>query len=261
MRLEAQDIVKRFGEVTVLDGVSLVAEPGKVTGLIGPNGSGKSTLFDTITGVVPRDAGTVRLDAEVIEGGLADFARRGLVRTFQVPRLGRRLTVLENLMLAAPDGAGESVLRLLSPWHRRRVREDELARRDAALAMLAELGLEHLAEEYAGVLSGGQQKLLTLGIVLMLDPPALLLDEPTAGVNPTLIERILELLKARCTAGRTTLIIEHNIPAIASLCETVYVLDVGRIIARGTPTEVSRDERVIDAYLGRRHAERSEADA
>jgi ABC-type branched-subunit amino acid transport system ATPase component len=261
MRLSADGMVKRYGEVTVLDGVSIEAPPGEVTGLIGPNGSGKSTLFDVITGVVPRDAGTVTLDGVEIDGGIATFARRGVVRTFQVPRVARRMTVLENLMAAAPAAEGEHFLRVLSPFHVARVRRDEHERRDRSFALLQELRLEHLAEEYAEVLSGGQLKLLSIGIALMLDPQALLLDEPTAGVNPVLIERILAILVARAEAGRTTLLIEHNIPAIAEVCRTVHVLDAGRMIASGTPAEVQSDECVLDAYIGRRrpHAERRPA--
>jgi ABC-type branched-subunit amino acid transport system ATPase component len=249
-------MVKRFGEVTVLDGVSIEAPPGQVTGLIGPNGSGKSTLFDVITGVVPRDGGTVTLDGVELDGGVATFARHGVVRTFQVPRVARRMTVLENLMVAAPAAEGERFLRLLSPLHAARVRRDERERRDRSLELLGELGLEHLAEEYAEVLSGGQLKLLSIGIALMMDPRALLLDEPTAGVNPVLIARILEILAARSAAGRTTLLIEHNLPAIAEVCATVHVLDAGRIIATGSPAEVQSDDRVLDAYIGRRRAHR-----
>jgi ABC-type branched-subunit amino acid transport system ATPase component len=168
------------------------------------------------------------------------------------------MTVLENLMAAPPAAEGERFLRVLSPLHAGRIRRDERERRDRSLALLQELGLEHVAEEYAEVLSGGQLKLLSLGIALMLDPQALLLDEPTAGVNPVLISRILAILAARAQTGRTTLLIEHNIPAIAEVCETVHVLDAGRIIASGQPAEVQRDERVLDAYIGRRraHAER-----
>ncbi len=256
MRLKADGIVKRFGAVTVLDGVSIEATPGAVTGLIGPNGSGKSTLFDVITGVVPGDGGTVSLDGEPFTGGLAKLTRSGVVRTFQVPRVALHMTVLENLMAAPRDGAGERLTRLLSPFAVKRVRADERERRDRALALAAELNLERMADEYAEVLSGGQLKLLSIGIALMTEPSVLLLDEPTAGVNPVVTARILDLLRARSRDGGATLVIEHNIPALSEVCELVHVLDAGRIIASGTPELVRRDERVVDAYIGRRRPQR-----
>ena len=253
MLLSVDHVVKRFGDLGVLNGVSLVAAPGQVTGLIGPNGSGKTMLFDVISGFVPKDGGRVMLD-----GGLLDdvnpheLACRGLVRTFQIPRVARRMTLLENLMVAPARGEGESILRLFSPFHTRRIRRDEQDRRSRAWRLLAALGLERRANDFAEVLSGGQLKLLSIGIALMTDPETLLLDEPTAGVNPVLIERILGVLAARRDEGRTTLIIEHNIQIISDICDRVYVLDVGEIIASGSPSEVRSNERVIGAYLGRR---------
>ncbi|HLA23869.1 MAG TPA: ABC transporter ATP-binding protein [bacterium] len=257
MLLSIDRIVKRFGAVTVLGGVSLVAAPAAVTGLIGPNGSGKTTLFDVITGFVAKDAGRVLLDGVPLDGARPhELAHRGLIRTFQVPRVARRMTLLENLMVAPARGEGESILRLFSPFHAQRIRQDEHDRLERAWRLLAALGLERHANDLAEVLSGGEMKLLSIGIALMTDPNTLLLDEPTAGVNPVLIERILKVLAAGRDEGRTTLIIEHNIAVISEICDTVYVLDVGEIIASGSPSEVRRDERVIAAYLGRRHRER-----
>ncbi len=252
MLLSVDRIVKRFGSVTVLNGISLIAQPGTVTGLIGPNGSGKSTLFDVITGLVPKDGGHVLLDEVPVNGAAPhELACRGLVRTFQVPRVARHMTLLENLMVAPARGEGESILRLFSPLHTRRIRRDERERLERAWRLLKVLGLERHANDFAEVLSGGQVKLLSIGIALMTGPNTLLLDEPTAGVNPVLIQRILEVLAARRNEGRTTLIIEHNIPVISEICDRVYVLHAGEIIASGPPSEVHSDERVIRAYLGR----------
>ena len=232
---------------------------GSVTGLIGPNGSGKSTAFDVITGFAPADAGEVRLDDERIESSSPyGVARRGMARTFQVPRVARQMTVLENLMVAPPAGAGESLARLFSPFHIRQIRADEAARLERAWNLVKVIGLDRHANDLAGVLSGGQLKLLAAGIVEMLDPRVLLLDEPTAGVHPALIEHILALIEQRRQRQRTTFIIEHNIGVISRVCDSVYVLDIGQIIAHGLPSEIQNNEDVIAAYLGR-HAERSEA--
>jgi ABC-type branched-subunit amino acid transport system ATPase component len=253
MRLSASEIVKRYGEVTVLDRVSLDVQSGSVTGLIGPNGSGKSTLFDVVTAFVSRDSGEVRVDDRVIDAKQPhELSSLGVVRTFQVPRVARRMTLVENLMAAPPSGAGESLFRLFSPFHVKRIRGDERERRDRAWDTLSTLGLDHHGNDFAEILSGGQLKLLSIGIASMIEPEALLLDEPTAGVNPVLIDRILGLLAERRARGKTTFIIEHNIPVVSEICDTIYVLDVGRIIAAGTPDEVRSDDRVIDAYLGKR---------
>lgn len=253
MLLSVDRVDKRFGDLPVLRDVSLVAHPGQVTGLIGPNGSGKTTLFDVITGFVLKDDGQVLLDGLALDGVKShELACRGLVRTFQIPRVARRMTLLENLMVAPARGEGESILRLFSPFHARRIRQDEQDRLGRAWELLAALGLERHANDFAEVLSGGQLKLLSIGIALMTDAQTLLLDEPTAGVNPILIGRILKVLATRRDEGRTTLIIEHNIQIISEVCDRVYVLDVGEIIASGSPGEVRNNERVISAYLGRR---------
>lgn len=253
MRLSAEELVKSYGELTVLDRVSIDVPDAQIVGLIGPNGSGKSTLFDVVTGIVPKEGGKVLLDGDEIESiSTSGLAAKGVVRTFQVPRVARRMTVLENLMVAPLAGQGEKMWRLFSPLHWPRVRRDERARLDAAREILVQLDLEPKANEFAEVLSGGQLKLLAIGIALMMKPETLLLDEPTAGVNPRLIDRILEVLAARKTSGRATLIIEHNIAVIAETCDHVYVLDAGHVIALGTPDQVRSNPRVVAAYLGQR---------
>jgi branched-chain amino acid transport system ATP-binding protein len=256
IQLSVVNVEKRFGSAQILNEVSLNVESGSITGLIGPNGSGKSTLFDVISGFEPADAGDVLLDGQTLRG-LAPYvvSRRGLARTFQVPRFARGITVLENLMTVPHDGEGEGVLRLVSPFHRTRIRRDERARLERAEGLLDTLGLSLHANALAGELSGGQSKLLSLAMTEMMNPPVLLLDEPTAGVHPIVIEHIVALLRERARTGRTTLVIEHNISVIARICESVYVLDIGRVIAHGAPTEVQRNQDVISAYLGRRSRE------
>lgn len=253
MQLSARDIMKRYGELVVLDHVSIAIEDDRVVGLIGPNGSGKSTLFDVLTGIVERDSGEIALDGDPLSRIAPSWLpTRGVVRTFQVPRVARRMTVLENLMVAPLAGHGEKVWRLFSPLHMLHIRRDERKRLEAAQAILRRLGLERMGNEFAEVLSGGQLKLLSIGIALMMEPQILLLDEPTAGVNPRLIDRILDILAERKREGKATMIIEHNIAVIAETCDDVYVLDAGRIIARGRPDEIRRNDQVVAAYLGQR---------
>jgi ABC-type branched-subunit amino acid transport system ATPase component len=257
MLLTVEEVVKHFGGVRALNGVSLTAAPGSVTGIIGPNGSGKSTLFDVITGIVSKDSGQVMLDGMPVDTARPELVvGQGITRTFQVPRVVRRLTVLENLMLVPSKAQGESVLRLFSPWHVRRLKADEAQRLKTSWEMAETLGLDGLANDLAGTLSGGQLKLLSTGMAFMMAPPVMLLDEATAGVNPVLIERILDLLSTRREMGLTTVVIEHNMYVMASICDTVYVLDAGEIIAHGTPDEVREDQKVVDAYLGLRLGQR-----
>jgi ABC-type branched-subunit amino acid transport system ATPase component len=249
--LRIENLTKRFGGVVALNEVSMSVPRGEITGLIGPNGSGKSTLFDVATGVVPRDSGHVWLDGAPLDDLPLDrIARRGLVRSFQVPRLAKRLTVLDHLMMAAPEGVGESFFRLVAPWSFRSVRRDEAERREAALEMLETLQLSRMRDHRAAALSGGQQKLLTLGVALMTRPSTLLLDEPVAGVNARIIDVIMDLLRKVRDEGVTILIIEHNMSVMWEICSTLYAMHLGRIIAHGVPAEMQRDVAVIDAYLG-----------
>jgi ABC-type branched-subunit amino acid transport system ATPase component len=250
--LRIEHLSKSFGGLQALEDVSIEAPLGHVTGLIGPNGSGKSTLFDTATGVVPMDHGHIEFDGKPVKTPRLDImARRGVLRTFQVPRVAAGLTVLEHLMLAPTSGSSESYLELLAPWAVRRLREDRSRRLEAAQEMAATLGLRKVRNDLAGSLSGGQLKLLTLGVVLMVRPRMLLLDEPLAGVNERVIEVIVQLLRRQCAEGTGILLIEHNMSVMWEACSTIYAMSQGRIIAHGHPQEVRRDPLVGSAYLGR----------
>ena len=244
-------VSKRFGGVQALKDVTMQIPRGRVTGLIGPNGSGKSTLFDVVSGVVPLDSGRVYLEENEIDNRRPDLAaRQGIIRTFQIPRIARQMTVLENLLFARMNQQGEHLIKLFTPGAQSSLRHEGEILLKEAITILELLDLRHMANEYAGILSGGQLKLLSVGLVLMANPEVMLLDEPTAGVNPILIRRIMYTLAELRTRGRTLLIIEHNMQVIAEACETVYVLNAGEIIANGSPHEVRLNRAVIAAYLG-----------
>jgi ABC-type branched-subunit amino acid transport system ATPase component len=247
--LTAADVTVAFGGFQALKGVALEAAPGSIVGLVGPNGSGKSTLLNVVAGTQLPDRGEVRLDGRVLPLGRPDrVAALGIGRTFQVPRLARRLTVLQNLLVGSRDQPGEDLAQLL--LRPGRVRRQERANLAAARAILARLGLEPKANDPAGLLSGGQQKLLSMGMLLMADPAVLLLDEPAAGVNPVLIEQQVAFLRGLRDEGRTIVLIEHNMEMVADLCDRVYVLDAGEVIAEGTPAAIRSDARVMRSYLG-----------
>lgn len=247
--LSISDVRVAFGGVAALDGVGLAVAPGQVVGLVGPNGSGKSTLLNVVAGVIVPDGGSVTLDGTPLPFGRPEeAAARGIARTFQIPRLARRLTVAQNVLAGARDQPGERLLDLL--LRRRRVREAERRTTVRAFDILRRLGLDHLADHPAGGLSGGQQKLLSMGTALMADPMLMLLDEPAAGVNPVLIEQEIRFIRGLAAEGRGILVIEHNMEMISNICDTVVVLDAGVVIARGTPAEIRRDRTVMRSYLG-----------
>ncbi len=251
--LRADRLVKRFGGNTAVDGMSLDVNRGEIVGLIGPNGAGKSTFFDLLAGTHRADSGRILLDGAPIER-LSPERRvaHGLGRTFQIPRPFATLSVVENVMVGAQGQAGE---RLLPNWLQPgRIAREEKANHDRAMELVDFVGLTRLAREPARVLSGGQRKLLELARALMAEPSVLLLDEPAAGVNPTLLETIVERIKDLNRAGTTILVIEHNMDMVARLCGRVYVMAAGRLLAEGAPDAVARDEGVIDAYLGGRAA-------
>jgi ABC-type branched-subunit amino acid transport system ATPase component len=252
--LEVQGVSKSFEALAALQNVSLEVGQARIVGLIGPNGSGKSTLFDIISGFQRADAGRVTFrGARIDHRPPHAIAQAGLMRTFQLSEGGQRLTAIENLLAAAQDqaeanlpGAVLGLARLI------RTERANLAR---AREVLRLLGLMQVANEYVGNLSGGQRKLVDLGRILMARPALCLLDEPTAGVNPALIEVILEALRVMWRdEGITLLIVEHNMQVVSAICETVYVLDAGVVIADGTPESIQRDERVLSSYLGRPRA-------
>jgi len=230
--LAVDGVRKSFGGVAAVNGVSLALESGRIYGLIGPNGSGKTTLFNCITGLEPIDAGEVRFRDERIDGlKPSQIARRGVGRTFQMIRVFPELSALENLLVVTRGARGEA---------ERRGRE-----------MLEFVKLERLADEYAGNLSYGQQKLVEFVRVLMTDPALILLDEPAAGVNRTLLNDLLAAVARLRDEGRTILLVEHDMKVVMGLCETVFVLDHGEKIAEGAPGLIQADARVIEAYFGR----------
>jgi ABC-type branched-subunit amino acid transport system ATPase component len=238
--LEIEGLTKRFGGVTAVDECSFAVPAGSVTALVGPNGSGKTTAFNLITGYARRDAGSIRFDGATVRSpDPVRLARRGLTRTFQQARVFAELTLVENMVAA-----------LQQPWRtafRRAVRPRE---RERALELLDEFGLLRLAQERAGNLSYGQKKLLEFAAVLMGDPQLVLLDEPTAGVNPVLVEQIERRIGELNARGLTFLVVEHNMNLVMRLCDPVVVLDHGTKLAEGHPDAVRTDQRVLDAYLG-----------
>jgi ABC-type branched-subunit amino acid transport system ATPase component len=241
--LEGRNVSKYFGGLAALHNVNFTVYPGEVVGLIGPNGSGKTTLFDCLSRVQKIDKGQVFFRGEeVTKKKPFQVAHMGLARTFQVIRVYRKLTVFEN-MLVSQQWRGKHLYKQLRPSH------DETRQR--ATTLIDFVNLEHLTGEQAGNLSGGQQRLLEIGMALMPDPELILLDEATSGVNPTLIEAINERIRfLNREQGKTFLLIEHNMKFISDLCSRVYVLDYGERLAEGTPEEIMEDEAVIEAYFG-----------
>lgn len=247
--LEAANLTRRFGGIAAVNGMSLAVQKGEILGLIGPNGAGKTTMFDLLAGSVPVTSGRILLAGQDVTREAAHHRLgRGLGRTFQIPRPFPELTLVENLLLARQNQTGESLFRaFLSP---RRIAAEEKAAMEKARDVLKLMLLDRLADQPARVLSGGQRKLLELARVMMADPQVILLDEPAAGVNPALLEVLIDRIRAINQSGVTFLLIEHNIDMVSRLCHRLIVMASGALLCEGNPEEVARDPRVIEAYLG-----------
>lgn len=248
--LEVKNLKKSFGGLYAVCDLSFSIKSERITGLIGPNGAGKTTIFNLITGFLKPDSGEIIFEGKRIDGlPPHQIFRKGICRTFQIPREFKNMTVLENLMVVPSSQLGE---RLWNSWLKiKEVRRQELLIREKAIEVLKFLELEGLKDEYAKNLSGGQKKLLELGRVLMADPKLILLDEPGAGVNRVLLKQLAETIKRLCfEKGITFLIIEHDMDLITYLCNPVIVITEGKRLAEGTPEEIKKDRRVLEAYLG-----------
>ncbi len=230
--LEAKNITKKFGGIVALNDLSLCVARNTITGLIGPNGSGKTTFINLVTGFYETNHGKLFFNGKRINGRKPhEIPRLGIGRTFQETRVFRKMTVIENVLVASPYGTSRQSM-------------------EKARELLEFVELYDLKSEYSGNLSYGQQKLLALVRVLMLDPQLILLDEPTAGINPVLIEKLLKYFSMLRDQGKTLIMVEHNISVINGICEKAIVLDHGQKIAEGTPEEIQRNKIVKDVYLG-----------
>ena len=248
--IAVQDVVKHFGGVAAVDGVSMEIKQGTITGLIGPNGAGKSTLFNLIAGNLNPESGSIYLDGEDVTGLKPHMLfSKGLLRTFQIAHEFQSLSVLDNLMMVPSLQVGES---LLGAWFKReKVVRQEAEMRGKAEEVISFLNMGHLANELAGNLSGGQKKLLELGRTMMVSPKVVILDEVGAGVNRTLLKEIGDaILSMNRERGFTFCMIEHDMDFISRLCDPVVVMAEGKILAQGSAEEIKANEDVIEAYLG-----------
>ncbi len=247
---EATEIHKRFGGIQAVRGATMDVNEGSITALIGPNGAGKTTFFNLITGFYRPDRGRAVFDGREVQGRPPYMiARLGMVRTFQITKALAAMPVIDNMMLAAPDQPGERLANVVFRPFGWREREREA--HEQAMELLDVFNLARLADEYAGTLSGGQRKLLELARALMAQPRFLLLDEPMAGINPTLGRRLLDhMQRLRAEQGVTFLFIEHDMEVVMNHSDRVIVMAEGAVIADGEPHQVRSDRAVIDAYLG-----------
>ena len=249
--LVVDEVRRRFGGLTAVDVEHLEVQRGAITALIGPNGAGKTTFFNLLTGFDQPNSGVWRFDGQDLAGVAAHrVARLGMVRTFQLTKSLARLTVLDNLKLGATDQRGEGFFAsLVRPlW---RAQEEEVEAR--AEDLLERFKLDHMRDEFAGSLSGGQRKLLEMARALMVRPRMVMLDEPMAGVNPALTQSLLGHVKQLREDGMTVMFVEHDMDVVHDISDWVIVMGEGRVIAEGTPDQISRNDAVIDAYLGAHH--------
>ena len=248
--ITVENLRKTFGGFHAVDGASLTIEEGSITGLIGPNGAGKTTLFNVVAGVLPPTEGRVTMAGEDITGlPPHTLFHKGLLRTFQIAHEFSSMTVRENLMMVPASQSGET---LWNAWFRRgRIASEEQRLAQKADEVLAFLTIDHLAEEKAGNLSGGQKKLLELGRTMMVDARIVFLDEVGAGVNRTLLNTIGDaIVRLNKERGYTFCMIEHDMDFIKRLCDPVIVMAEGKVLAQGTATQIMQNEQVIEAYLG-----------
>lgn len=247
--LVAKGLSKHFGGIRAVNDARIEVYSGAITGLIGPNGAGKTTLFNLLSNFIRPDDGKVFFNGQPIHHLSSNqIALQGCVRTFQVARVLSRLSVLENMLLATPHQTGENLIQL---WFQQaKIRQEEKENKERAMNILESVGLADKAYDYAGALSGGQRKLLEIARALMTRPKLILLDEPAAGVNPTLMGQICEHIINWNKQGISFLIIEHNMDMVMSLCHHVWVLAEGTNLADGTPEEIQKNSAVLEAYLG-----------
>jgi ABC-type branched-subunit amino acid transport system ATPase component len=247
--LEVRGLSKSFGGVRAVSDCSFAVPERRVTGLIGPNGAGKSTAIDLITGFKTPDAGVVRFAGREIQGWPPHrISRLGLIRTFQLPKEWPGLTVMENMLIAAPERGRDAIWRaLLTPAELRHAEHEDRVR---ARAILEEFGLLALRDELAGNLSGGQKRLLEFARIAIARPRMVILDEPMGGVNPVLGARMGDAIASLVTTGVTVMIVEHNLPFIERVCDTVIVMALGTVIAVGPFASLRSNRAVVDAYLG-----------
>jgi len=246
--LKVDGLCKSFDGVHALDEFSCTAQPREVLGLIGPNGAGKTTLFNVLTGFLPADAGTASLNGHSLVGRAPHrIANLGIARTFQNLRLIRRVSVLENVLLWFRNQPGERLFNVFFRWRLCRQREEEI--REQAMELLEFTGIHAKSDDPAGTLSYGQQKLLNIACCLASGADLLLLDEPVAGIAPSMVEQILGIIRSLPEQGKSVILIEHNLDAVMQVCDRVIFMDAGRKVSEGTPEEVRNDPKVIEAYI------------
>ena len=248
--IEIKNVSKNFGGIKAVNDVSLEIKKGSITGLIGPNGAGKTTLFNIIAGFYKADSGSIALDSQDVSGLRSDeLFEKGLLRTFQIAHEFENLTVRENLMMVPSRQSGENIV---NTWlFSKKIRDEEQINYERASEVMDFLGLDHLQNEKAGILSGGQKKLLELGRTMMVDAKIVLLDEVGAGVNKTLLKKISKsIARLNAERGYTFFMIEHDIDFISELCDPIIVMTEGSVLTTGSAEKIKNNEQVIEAYLG-----------